>query len=238
VGTDSDDGRVINMALAVGGVVQHMEAGQAAINFPPALMPQGIIVNRAGQRFINEDTYPGRIGQAALFHQNADVYLVCDDEAFAALPAAERMGRSPSWVCQTIAELESEMGLPELSLQSTVELYNRHAARGHDPVLHKQDRWVRPLRPPFGAFPVGGPSMAAPDAPDISTGFAVFTLGGLRTAITGEVLDVEGQPVPGLYAAGRSTSGLQASGYISGTSLGDGTFFGRRAGRSAARSAT
>lgn len=78
--------------------------------------------------------------------------------------------------------------------------------------------------------------MAAPDAPDISTGFAVFTLGGLRTSLSGEVLDVDGQPIPGLFAAGRSTSGLQASGYISGTSLGDGTFFGRRAGLAASRS--
>jgi 3-oxo-5alpha-steroid 4-dehydrogenase len=236
VGTDSDDGRAIKMALAVGGVVQHMEAGQAAINFPPALMPHGIVVNGTGQRFLNEDTYPGRIGQAALFHHEANVFLVCDDDAFAALPAAERMERSPSWVAETIADLEAEMQLPEGSLQGTVELYNRHAAGGVDPVFHKNGRWVRPLRPPFGAFPVGGPSMAAPDAPDISTGFAVFTLGGLRTSLSGEVLDVDQQPIPGLFAAGRSTSGLQSSGYISGTSLGDGTFFGRRAGLAAARS--
>ena len=235
VGTDSDDGRVINMAQAAGAVVQHMEAGQAAINFPPALMPHGIIVNRAGQRFINEDTYPGRIGQAALFHQNADVFLICDDRAFAALPDAERMGRSPSWVCESVADLEAEMQLATGSLQSAVALYNGHAERGHDPVFHKSGRWVRPLESPFGAFPVGGPSMAAPDAPDISTGFAVFTLGGLRTSISGEVLDVDDVPIPGLFAAGRATSGLQASGYISGTSLGDGTFFGRRAGRAASR---
>ncbi len=39
VGTDSDDGRAIKMAQAVGASVQHMEAAQAAINFPPALMP-------------------------------------------------------------------------------------------------------------------------------------------------------------------------------------------------------
>jgi 3-oxo-5alpha-steroid 4-dehydrogenase len=37
-----------------------------------------------------------------------------------------------------------------------------------------------------------------------------------------------------LYAAGRTTSGIAAQGYCSGLSLGDSTFFGRRAGRSAA----
>ncbi len=49
------------------------------------------------------------------------------------------------------------------------------------------------------------------------------------------MLDPDGDPVPGLYAAGRSTSGVSAEGYSSGISLADGTFFGREAGRSAAR---
>ena len=50
-----------------------------------------------------------------------------------------------------------------------------------------------------------------------------------------EVLDREGDVIDGLYAAGRTSSGIHGWGYISGTSLGDGTFFGRRAGRAAAR---
>ena len=63
--------------------------------------------------------------------------------------------------------------------------------------------------------------------------FSFFTLGGLNTAPTGEVLDRGGQPVPGLYAAGRTTSGLPrwGHGYSSGLSLADCTFFGRMAGR-------
>jgi 3-oxo-5alpha-steroid 4-dehydrogenase len=198
-------------------------------------MPRGIIVNRSGQRFIHEDTYPGRVGQAALLTQQGDVFLVCDERAFDEVDGAERMGRTPSWVCGTVAELEREMGLPERSLQTTVDLYNLHARRGHDPVFHKSPDWVRPLQPPVGAFPVRGPSAAAADGPDLSSGFGVFTLGGLRTTTSGEVLDCDGQPIAGLFAAGRTASGIQASGYISGTSLGDCTLFGRRAGRAAAR---
>jgi 3-oxo-5alpha-steroid 4-dehydrogenase len=64
----------------------------------------------------------------------------------------------------------------------------------------------------------------------------VFTLGGLVTTVDGHVLDLDGNPIAGLYAAGRSTSGLASWGYVSGTSLGDGTYFGRRAGRAAAGS--
>lgn len=52
--------------------------------------------------------------------------------------------------------------------------------------------------------------------------------------MNGEVLHVSGDPVPGLYAAGRAASGIHGEGYVSGTSLGDSTFFGRRAGVAAA----
>ncbi|MBW2275736.1 MAG: FAD-binding protein, partial [Deltaproteobacteria bacterium] len=60
------------------------------------------------------------------------------------------------------------------------------------------------------------------------------TLGGLQTDVDGRVLDPAGDVIPGLFGAGRSTSGLSVGGYSSGLSIGDGTFFGRRAGRCAA----
>ena len=58
----------------------------------------------------------------------------------------------------------------------------------------------------------------------------------LATRPGGEVLDADGRPIPGLYAAGRSACGLPrwGEGYSSGLSLGDSTFFGRMAGRQAA----
>ena len=44
------------------------------------------------------------------------------------------------------------------------------------------------------------------------------------------MLDATESAIPGLYAAGRTTAGIAAGGYVSGISLGDGSFFGRRAG--------
>ena len=78
------------------------------------------------------------------------------------------------------------------------------------------------MRSPFGAIEMPIQSIS------------VFTAGGLDTTTDGHVLDLDGAPIPRLYAAGRTTSGLAVSGYVSGLSLGDGTFFGRRAGRAAA----
>ena len=49
------------------------------------------------------------------------------------------------------------------------------------------------------------------------------------------MLTPSGDEIPGLFAAGRATSGVCAQGYSSGLSLADGSFFGRLAGESAAR---
>ncbi|MGI9209765.1 MAG: FAD-binding protein, partial [Rhodococcus sp. (in: high G+C Gram-positive bacteria)] len=142
-------------------------------------------------------------------------------EGMAAPSSSPQLRRQPTWVCESVTELESEMGLPEGTLTATVELYNRHAAAGTDPVLGKKPEWVKPIGSPIAAIDLRG-----------MTGG--FTLGGLRTSVDSEVLHVDGDPIPGLYAAGRCTSGLSAGGYCSGISLGDGSFFGRRAGISAA----
>jgi len=112
------------------------------------------------------------------------------------------------------------------SLAATVDLYNRHAARGEDPLFHKGPAWVRPLVPPLGAV-----DLRLGRAP-----YAPFTLGGLDTSVEGEVLDLDGRTIPGLFAAGRATAGVCAFGYASGLSIGDSTMFGRFAGASAARS--
>jgi len=50
------------------------------------------------------------------------------------------------------------------------------------------------------------------------------------------VLDAHGEAIPGLYAAGRTSASMPVAPYIaSGISVGDCVFFGRQAGRHAAR---
>ena len=186
---------------------------------------RGILVNGRGQRYVAEDTYPGRIGQLTLYQQDDTAFLVLDadahEQAMAARSATPFLLRPPTWVCETVADLEAEIGLPTGSLQSTVAAYNDGAALGEDPLLHKKPEWLRPIGSPVGAIDLRG-----------NTGG--FTLGGLHTSLSAEVLHVSGEPIPGLFAAGRATAGPAAWGYASGVSLGDGSFYGRRAGRAAA----
>lgn len=222
---EQHDGRSIRMAQALGADLAHMDATEVAIFIDPQQLVRGIIVNGLGQRYVAEDTYPGRIGQLTLYHQDNIAYLILDgaaQEAAMASVSPKLMMRPPTWVADTVAELESEMGLADGALQATVAAYNEGAARATDPLLHKKAEWLKPIGSPVGAI----------DLRDCTGG---FTLGGLATTLDAEVLHVSGAPIPGLYAAGRSTAGLAAWGYASGISLGDGSFYGRRAGRSAAQ---
>lgn len=226
---EAHDGRAIQMGQSLGAKTAHMDATEVAFFCDPQLLVRGILVNARGQRYITEDTYPGRIGQATLFHQDNQAFLIIDEVAFEEGSVSEsstpELLLQPTWVGETIEELETEMGLPGGSLSSTIELYNRYAIDGTDPLLGKDPRWVKPIGTPIAAIDLRG-----------RTGG--FTLGGLLTDIDSRVLHVSGKPIPGLFAAGRCTSGVCAGGYASGTSLGDGSFFGRRAGLSAAREIT
>jgi 3-oxo-5alpha-steroid 4-dehydrogenase len=221
---EQHDGRAIQMAQALGADLAHMDATEVAIFADPQQLVRGILVNSRGQRYVAEDTYPGRIGQLTLYHQDNTAYLIIDgdaqDEAMASL-SPQLMMRPPTWVGETVAELESEIGLPPGSLQATVAAYNEGATRGADPLLHKKPQWLRPIGSPVGAI-------------DLRECTGGFTLGGLATTLDAEVLHVSGDLIPGLFAAGRSAAGLAAWGYASGISLGDGSFYGRRAGRGAA----
>ena len=223
IGNPFDDGRGIAMGVGVGAGVVGLDRIEVGIPFtPPRSVVRGIVVNAKGERFINEDTYAGRLGQEFLLRQDGQVYFVHDDSTFAVNIA----GYKPKWVAETAAELEEQIGLPAGSLGATLDRYNEFARTGEDPDFHKATEWVVPLEPPYGVV----------DLRVESSFYAPFTLGGLDTDADSHVLDGGGRVIPGLFAAGRTTAGIAAGGYVSGISLGDGTFFGRRAGASAAHS--
>lgn len=223
VGAEGDDGSGIRLGVAAGAATLHMD--KASISLPvtqPWSLKRGVLVDAHGQRFVNEDAYYGRLGEFALFRADGRAWLVVDDAIFEKPEYPRRVAA----VGETPGELARELGLPPGALEATLHLYNEHAARGEDPVFGKAREYVVPLaKPPFGAF----------DCTTAGSLYAAFTLGGLATDADGRVLDSEGAPIPGLFAAGRCTSGLSVGGYSSGLSLGDGTFFGRRAGRAAAQ---
>ena len=223
IGCPGDDGSGIRLGLSAGAEAIRLDAASISLPFyPPGQLKKGLLVNRAGERFVNEDVYYGRAGEIALREQDGQAWLIVDD----AIYARPMGGMKLRAVGETIEELERELGFAPGSLQATVASYNRHAAERHDPVWNKAAGYLSPLaQPPFGAL----------DCRVERAIYAAFTLGGLRTRPTGEALSQGGAPIPGLFAAGRTTSGVCAQGYSSGLSLGDASLFGRLAGQHAAR---
>ena len=83
LGQDGDDGRAIRMAMGAGADIIRMDAGEVAIPLtPPRRLMRGILVNRAGQRFINEDTYYGHVGMEVLFRQRGRAWLLHDASTY------------------------------------------------------------------------------------------------------------------------------------------------------------
>ncbi|MEV0044009.1 FAD-dependent oxidoreductase [Nocardia rhamnosiphila] len=225
---EEHDGIGIRVAQALGAQLAHMDAIEVAIFADPQMIARGILVNGRGQRYIPEDSYPSHIGQSTLIRQDNEAFLIIDESALeeansTVSSSAAMRSVPPTWVAESVEELESEIGFPAGVLQATVEVYNRHAEDGADPLLGRKTQWVKPIGTPLAAY-------------DLRNQTGGFTLGGLRTNLDSRVMHVSGDPIPGLFAAGRCTSGISAGGYVSGASLGDGSFYGRRAGRAAAGS--
>jgi len=226
IGTPYDDGRGIRMGAGAGAATARLDVFECALPLgPPHRMARGILVDGAGERFINEDTYTGRIGSHALCDHGGAVFMITDDVIHERNPIGLRIGHAAA----TAEELAADIGLPPEALARTVADYNEAAARGEDPAFHKRAPFLQPI----GAPPASG--IGAIDLRvDHGAIYATFTLGGLVTDPDGAALDDGGRPVPGLYAVGRTAASLAAHHYASGISLGDGSFFGRRAGRHAA----
>ncbi len=227
---ERDDGSGIMMGMAVGADAIHMD--EFFVTCPwiiPESFAKGVFVNSRGNRFINEDCYHGRVSRAILDQPGDKAYLLLDSEIFAQpldLARISVAGTGDTW-----EEVEQELGMPEGTLSSTMRTYNRYAVEGEDPVFRKRLPWLKPLNvAPYAAVELNVRSSF----------FSFFTLGGLRTKSTGEVLDRAGERIPGLFAAGRAACGLPrwGAGYSSGMSLADCTFFGRLAGRAAAGAAS
>jgi 3-oxo-5alpha-steroid 4-dehydrogenase len=225
LGSTYDDGLGIRLGMSVGGATRHMDqAFLTAPVYPPARLLTGVIVNRLGQRFVAEDSYHARTSAFVLEQPDAAAYLVVDT-AHMETPEFPLVPFLDGW--ETVEEMQRGLGIPSGNLQATLQRYNEQSARGEDPDFHKAPEWLEPQDAgPWGAF-------------DLTLGkalYAGFTLGGLRTSLDGEVLREDGDAVRGLYAAGACAANIaqDGKGYSSGTQLGEGSFFGRRAGRHAA----
>jgi tricarballylate dehydrogenase len=230
---------------AVGGDANAPEPGQIELGdiFQRHSYPFGIMVNADGQRFVDEGadlrhfTY-AKYGRAVMSQPNQFAWQVFDAKVLHLLREEYRHRRASKISAQTLEELANKFeGVDDAAFLAEVRRFNASIRLEvpFDPAV-KDGRRTEGLDPPKSnwANTIDTPPF---EAYQISCGIT-FTFGGLRiNPTTGEVLDVNLEPLPGLYAAGEIVGGIFYFNYAGGAGLTSGAVFGRTAGHAAARAA-
>jgi len=243
LGTVADDGSGLRLGEGAGGVLAQMNRVSAwrFIN-PPEAWTRGILVDREGQRYVNEMRYGAAIGEAMVEDHGGKAILVLDKRTKELSREQCKPGqaqwfqRAPAllnlWFnCKegkTIEELAAKIKVPPEKLRATIDAYNKLCDDGYDPLGKPKSQLERIEKGPFYAIDCSIDSKRFP-CPTLTLGGLVVDEG------TGNVKRSDGTIIQGLYAAGRSAVGICSRQYVSGLSIADCVYSGRRAGRSAAR---
>ncbi|GAA0997266.1 FAD-dependent oxidoreductase [Acrocarpospora macrocephala] len=210
--------------------------------------PRSIMINRRGRRFTNEAANYNAFGGAfhvedvtSFDYANLPSWLIFDQgylRAYGTVGNHPPGEEPPAWLkgFATLKELAEEVGVPAGEFEATVRRWNENVAKGADPDYRRgesaHDRWwgdpayKREVRgtlgpidePPYYAIPVASGALG--------------TKGGPRVDPDARVLDLDGQVIEGLYAAGNvmaSPFGMTYGG--AGGTLGPAMVFAYLAGR-------
>lgn len=243
LGATGCDGSGIALGQSVGGCPTRMEKVSAwrFIN-PPLAWARGLIVNGHGQRYANEEQYGATLGHAMVEEQKGRAILILNRALVC--EALRQIGPGKVWQFQrlpvllnllfnarrshSLVGLAKRSGLPPEALRQSVERYSR-AARGETAdEFGKSATMLASLEQgPWYALDLSFDSKLFP--------CPVITLGGLKVCEhSGQVLDPQGTSIRGLYSAGRNAVGVASNLYVSGLSLADCIYSGRRAATHAA----
>jgi len=212
--------------------------------------PGNIIVNRYGRRCCNESFYPD-IGRAFFAYEkvtaeltNTPLFWIGDKPCTSKLgiSAMAKFTKSPDWLkkADSLPELAGKVGLPAEALVETVDRFNRFSREGHDPDFHRgegryQQLWGKKIYPDREPNPTLGPIETPPFYGATLHAGSVGNLGGLVVNKNAEVIDVQGEVIPGLYGTSNTTALLSHGfAYTSGACQAKSMIFGYLAARHAA----
>jgi tricarballylate dehydrogenase len=255
-GTRFNTGDVIRMALDAGAAPagnwsgchavawerNAPEFGDLAIGdqFQKHSYPWGVYINAHGKRFVDEGadfrnyTY-AKYGRVILSQPGQFAWQVFDAKVKAQLrdeykirQVTKHTANSLEELCAKLEDTDGKAALEELKAYNAAvrqdipfdpNVKDGRCTRG---LAIPKSNWANTLdTPPFEAYAV--------------TCGITFTFGGLRINTDAQVLSTDGDPIPGLYAAGELVGGIFWFNYPGGTGLTNGAVFGRIAGTSAAR---
>jgi len=229
---------------AVGWDRNAPEFGDLAVgdNFQKHSYPFGIMINANGERFVDEGadfrnyTY-AKYGRVILAQPGQFAWQIFDRKVLHLLRDEYRIKQVTKVSANTLEELVAKLDdVDAEKALETIKAYNAAVmtdvpfnpnvkdGRGTRGLAVKKSNWANTIdEPPFEAYAV--------------TCGITFTFGGVKIDTSAQVIDTEGVPIPGLYAAGEMVGGIFYFNYPGGTGLMNGAVFGRIAGASAGRAA-
>jgi tricarballylate dehydrogenase len=201
--------------------------------------PLSVMVNRDGRRFVDEGadfrnyTY-AKYGQAVLAQPGQVAWQVYDSKTAHLLRDEYRTRQVTKVRADTLEELADKVGeIDKAQFLATVAEFNGsiNTDAAFDPNVKDgrsatsngvvRSNWACSIdTPPFEAYAV--------------TCGVTFTFGGVKISTDGEVMNTNGQPISGLFAAGEMVGGIFYFNYPGASGLTSGAVFGRLAGTSAA----
>lgn len=245
LGTLGDDGSGIRLGQSVGAATRHLDRASAWRFFtPPSALAMGVLLGPDGSRVCNEALYGAAVAEAVIHRHGGRAHLLVDGsvlaEARKQVPAqtlwfqrlqAMTMLGSGRLEGRSVAEVAERAGIDPAAAEETVAAYNAMVRDGVEDPLGKPEDQLQPLdTPPYSLVDVSVRASVRFPCPTMTLGGLVVDEG------TGQVLGEDGRAVPGLYAAGRTAAGICSKSYVSGLSLADCVYSGRRAGRFVATS--
>jgi tricarballylate dehydrogenase len=227
---------------AVGWERNAPDFGDLAVgdNFQKHSYPFGIMINANGERFVDEGadfrnyTY-AKYGRVILSQPGQFAWQVFDKKVLHLLRDEYRIKQVTKVSANTLEELANKLeDVNHAKALETMKAYNAAVmqdvpfnpnvkdGRGTRNLSVNKSNWANTLdEPPFEAYAV--------------TCGITFTFGGVKIDSDANVIDTEGAPIPGLFAAGEMVGGIFYFNYPGGTGLMNGAVFGRIAGTSAGR---
>ncbi|MFA7587930.1 MAG: FAD-binding protein, partial [Novosphingobium sp.] len=238
LGTIADDGSGIKLGMSVGAATDLLDRVSAwKFLYPPASFCTACSVGPDGERLIGEEYYGARTGEAVFKHAGGKGWLIMDqpiwDSVTTEIAGMKKMffqkvqfkaiQNDYTVSAPTLEELAEKISVPASTMTATLAAYNANVMNGAPDALGKSDKYRKPIASgPFYATDIGAHLKMSP--------IPALTMGGLVVdEDTGQVLGNSGEPVKGLYAAGRNAVGICSHYYVSGLSLGDCVWSGLRA---------
>ena len=222
-------GQGIAMAQAIGADTVDMDQIQIhpTVQYDSAaLITEGlrgdgaILVNAEGKRFIDEVGTRDVVSAAEVAQTGGYSWLVVDQkmaDASSVIQGYIKKGYTVEG--KTYEELAEAMGVDSAAFAETMANWNQCVADKTDAE--------------FGRTSFANPLDTAPYYAIKVTAGVHHTMGGLKIDTNTEVLDAEGNAIPGLFAAGEITGGVHGANRLGGNAVADFTVFGRIAGKAA-----